>query len=120
VKTTVLGGLLFLLPLVLVWKLLREVFGYASKLVAPLARFAPAENLIGFAVVDVLAVVILVLVAFLAGLAARTASGKRITERIEQLFLRKMPGYTLIKSMTQDKVQAGARFLRHESGARQH
>jgi uncharacterized membrane protein len=100
VKTTVVGGVLFLLPLVVAILLLREAVRLTARVLEPLAQALPIKSVVGFAVVNLLAILALLLVAFLAGLLARTQPGIRFVRFLERIVLRHIPGYTLYKSMT--------------------
>lgn len=92
-KTTLLGGIVFLLPLVVGLILLREAVRHLAKLVRPLVKLMPAETIVGVAIADIIALAILILVAFTAGLFARTAAGRRMTDWIAPVALRKLPGF---------------------------
>ena len=100
-KTTIVGGVLFLLPLAVVLLLL----GYALKLVTTVARPIAEQlqwgGLGGVGVVTVVSVVILVLVSFAAGLAARTYFGERMTRWFERSAVGRLPHYQMVKSMAE-------------------
>ncbi|MDQ8038157.1 MAG: DUF502 domain-containing protein [Pedobacter sp.] len=98
VKTTVLGGVFFLLPLVVVAMLLGQALKFSQHLLKPLAAKLPVQSVAHIALLDILAIVALLLIAFLAGLLARTASGKAFGQKLEGVILGKIPGYTLLKS----------------------
>ena len=106
-KTTILGGILFLLPLAIVLMLL----GYALKVAATVAQ--PIANKLqlgwgdvtGIGLVTVLSALVLVLVSFGAGLLARTYLGARITRRFENSLLGRLPHYQMLKSMAEGLVQ---------------
>jgi uncharacterized membrane protein len=98
-RTTILGGLLFLIPLVLTIILLREAIKFVGKILTPIAHLLPAQHVVGVAVADLLAVVILLGVCFMAGLAARTRIGAHLSRQMEQLALRRVPGFTFFKTI---------------------
>jgi uncharacterized membrane protein len=70
----------------------------------PVAQLAPADNVLGIAVVEIAAVVLLALVCFAAGLFAGTQLGAMLGAKLERLILRRIPGFTLVKSMSQGLV----------------
>ena len=107
IKTTIAGGFLFLVPLVLKVLLVREVLQFSGKLFAPIAHLLPAEHVAGIAVVDLLTVVIIVAVCFVAGLFAQTRMGRAFGDRLERAVLGRVPGFTFLKSMTGDMVGLG-------------
>ena len=61
----------------------------------------------GIAVVNLLAVVIIVTVCFVAGSFAQTRLGRALGDRLERAVLGRMPEFTLLKSMTRDMVGLG-------------
>ncbi|HLE25851.1 MAG TPA: DUF502 domain-containing protein [Thermodesulfobacteriota bacterium] len=99
-KTTIVGGLLFLVPAVLIILLVKNALGFATKILKPIEKLLPIEDMAGVAVEHLLAVVSILLVCFLAGLAARTRLGARISAAFERAIARKIPGFGLIKSAT--------------------
>jgi uncharacterized membrane protein len=107
-KTTLVGGLFFLLPVVLTLVLLRHAIQWTVKVVHPLAERLPIDSVIGLKTPDILAALLLIAVGFLAGLVARTTLGAHVSRRLEQVVLRKMPGYTLLKGATGGAVASGA------------
>jgi uncharacterized membrane protein len=107
VKTTLVGGFLFLIPLGVAIFVLGKVLDAAAKLAQPVAKLFPVERLVGVALEELVAILALLLLAFLAGLLAQTEFGTRMNERIEQLILRKMPGYTLLKSVARGATNIG-------------
>ena len=99
-KTTIIGGLLFLLPIVLVSIILGHAMQLAAKLAHPISKLLP-EAVVGIGGISVLAALALVLFSFLAGLVARTAVGERIMRQFEDSILGNLPQYQFIKSMAE-------------------
>ncbi|WP_341676696.1 DUF502 domain-containing protein [Niveibacterium sp. SC-1] len=99
IRTTVVGGVLFLAPLVVTLFVLEKAWHLAGKFVAPIVHHFPPKILGFIAVSDLLAVGILVLVCFIAGLIARTALAKRVVEAIEHGLLSNIPGYEFFKGL---------------------
>lgn len=100
-KSTVVGGLTFLIPLVLLIIVLKHALQIASKAAVPLAKLLPFSQLGGVAVATLLAVAMLLLIAFLAGLVARTTSGRRMTHWFEDSILGGLPQYRMVKAMAE-------------------
>lgn len=98
-KTTILGGLLFLIPLVLTILLLREAIRFVGKILTPIAHLFTADGVMGVVVADLLAAVILICICFMAGLVARTGIGALFSKRMEQVVLRRVPGFTFLKTI---------------------
>ncbi len=108
-KTTLVGGLLFLVPLVLIGLMLRQALQLAGKVARPIVAYFPYNQIAGIAVGTIVAALMLVVVAFLAGLAARTGTGRRLTGWVEQSFLASMPQYRVVTSMAEGlaKIENG-------------
>ncbi len=108
IRTTIVGGVLFLVPIVVMVLLLGKAAQVADKIVAPLAARIPMESIVGFGTGKLLAVLLLVLVCFLAGVLARTAAAGKATSRIESV-LANLPGYEFVKALTTRFLNAGRR-----------
>lgn len=108
-KTTIIGGALFLLPVAPVLLILGHAMRIAVKAALPvshLLHFDEVGKIAGVGIVTVLAVVLLVLVSFLAGVVARTRVGANVSAWFENSFLGGMPQYQMVKSMAQGLAQA--------------
>ena len=99
IKTTVIGGLLFMVPVVVLILVLNEARGLMLMVADPMADWFPVESVGGVALANIIAAVTLVLVCFIAGLVARSSFLTKIIEGIENKVLNKLPGYVLIKGM---------------------
>jgi len=99
IRTTLVGGLFVIVPLALAAMILDEVVDLLDALVEPVVELLPVQALGGVDVARVVAWISLLAACFLAGLAARTGAGKRISAWFEGLFLDRLPGYTAIKSL---------------------
>lgn len=102
--TTVVGGVLFLVPVVLIVVLAAQALRIAGVILAPLAHLIPGQSIAGVALANVVAATLLVVTCFVAGMAARTAMGRHVNERFERLILRRVPGFTFVKSAAQGLV----------------
>jgi uncharacterized membrane protein len=100
VKTTLIGGVVFLVPLVVLLVLVTKTAGYVHRLAAPLVRLLPVETIAGTLVADVLAVLGVVLACFLAGLLAHFSMAHRFVAKAEANVLWRIPGYGIIKGLT--------------------
>jgi len=104
-KTTIVGGLLFLLPLILVVVLLGHAMRLAGKAVRPVLEFLKLDTVIGSEGEIACAVLALILISVAAGLVARTRPGKRAMRWAENSFLGGLPQYQLVKSMAEGLAQ---------------
>jgi uncharacterized membrane protein len=98
-KTTVIGGLVFLVPLVVLIVILAKAAGLMMMVAEPMAEWFPVDSIGGVALANVLVVVVLVLLCFIAGLIARAAFLRATVEGLETKVLSKVPGYVIIKGM---------------------
>jgi uncharacterized membrane protein len=102
VKTTLIGGVLFLVPLVATIVILSKAIRYLAQILRPVEHMLPRRTLVGLAVADILAIGCLLAIGFFSGLVARTRLGKRFSRRIEELIVGKIPGYTLLRGIIGD------------------
>ena len=97
IKSTLVGGLLVLLPLTILLYALIWVFGLAHRAISPLTKIIMEKSTLQVIVADVVAVALLVAVCFAVGVVVRTRFGHWIYVLIESRLLRKTPGYSMIK-----------------------
>jgi uncharacterized membrane protein len=99
VRTTLVGGLLFLVPIVVLVIILGKALALAHKVVDPLAEHLPIESVIGLRTPILLAITVLVLFCFIAGFFARTALAQKLVGGLEAAVLSNLPGYEFLKRM---------------------
>ncbi|MBI2825380.1 MAG: DUF502 domain-containing protein [Planctomycetia bacterium] len=104
VKATLVGGVLFVVPLVVALLLVREAVRLVAQVLQPIAKLFPTDKFAGVLVVDLLALAVLVAVCFLAGLVVATRPGRAVSGRLEHLILKRVPGFTLIKGIARAVV----------------
>lgn len=107
-KMTIAGGMLFLVPVAVVLFILGHALRLAAKFVQPISDNLHLDHLHtigGVGVVTILAVLVLVLVSFVAGIVAQTNMGVRITRWVENSLLGGLPQYQLLKSMAEGLAQ---------------
>jgi uncharacterized membrane protein len=103
-KTTVLGGILFLVPIIIFIAVIGKALMITKKLATPLAGLLIVDSVGGTAVLELLALAILVLICFLAGMAAKTPLAGKFVQSLEANVLDKIPAYALLKGKTQSVV----------------
>src|SRR5262245_43448202 len=104
-ETTAVGGLVFLLPLVLVAILLGHAIGLAGKLAKPITDTLQVDAVIGSGGEEVLAILMLVAISIVAGLFAHTKAGRTMMRWAESSFLGGLPQYQMVKSMAEGLAQ---------------
>jgi uncharacterized membrane protein len=95
-KTTLIGGVLIILPIYISILLLAKAISGILNLVSPITASLPAS--VEFR--QVLAILALAAICFIAGLIARTGPGFRAKNAFEAAVLSKLPGYTLLRGLT--------------------
>jgi len=98
-RTTILGGILFLAPVAVLAILLGKVFQISKAATAPLNNLLPVEQIGHIAVRDLLAIMAILVVCYLAGLLAKRAFLTRHMQRLEGLLIDLIPGYAIFKGM---------------------
>ena len=92
-----LSGLLIVVPIYLAVLLLLKGMKSVAGLVRPFARllpdWLPAEH--------ALSLLLVLIMCFLIGVAVRTRAGRGARERIERTVFERLPGYALLRSLTQ-------------------
>jgi len=99
--TTLIGGVVFLLPLVVVIYVLGKGLALMAHAVQPLLVLLPDKSVGGVTLASVAALALLLLLCFGAGLLARAAVGQAFAERFEARLQTLYPRYSVIKAMSQ-------------------
>jgi uncharacterized membrane protein len=103
-KTTLIGGLLIVVPTYLAVLLLAKAVGGLLALLGPIVALLP-QGVQHFG--RILAIVLVVLVCFVLGLIARTRVGRRAIEAFERHVLERLPGFALLRSVVRRVSGAG-------------
>jgi uncharacterized membrane protein len=103
VKSTMIGGLVVLLPIVVIVAIVAWAVDLTIKLVEPLFARLPDKSVGGVSLVLLIAIVALVFCCFLAGIVAETALVRGLGRRAERLALL-VPGYALMKRVGADFI----------------
>ena len=99
-KTTIIGGLFVLLPIILLYLVLSETLEVLVLLATPIADLIFPGHFEETEFPVLVALVLLVLISFILGLLMLSDSGRRFGNWTERIFLGKIPGYNAIKSLT--------------------
>jgi uncharacterized membrane protein len=92
-KTTLIGGLLVILPIYVAVLLLAKAAQALLGLLGPVTSQIPA----GTEFRGIIAILLLVVACFVVGLVVRTGPGLRAKNAFEQAVLEKLPGYSFIR-----------------------
>jgi uncharacterized membrane protein len=99
--TTLIGGLVFLLPLIVALAVLGQGLALMAGVAQPLAAMFPSRQVGGVALASLVALLLLLLLCYGAGLLARAALGRALSASFEDRLQTFYPRYTIIKGMTQ-------------------
>ena len=94
-KTTLIGGVLVILPLWISTLLLLKAIGGIVALLSPVTAHLPPTMHLRQAV----ALLIVVAACFIAGLIVRTGPGLRAKSVLDRYLLERIPGYTLLRGL---------------------
>ena len=99
IRATLAGGMLFLVPFVILAVILGKAMGLVHQVTDPLSERVGVAAVAGIPTPRLLAALLVLLICFLAGLFARTRLAKRMVRWLESAILSSIPGYSLMKSM---------------------
>lgn len=102
IKETFLGGILFLAPLVILLVILEKGYHIIQKITFPIVSHFPKVKILGLAIEEITAILIIFIICITAGLIARTAYAKRLIERLENGILSFIPGYSFMKKTNEN------------------
>jgi uncharacterized membrane protein len=105
-KTSLIGGLFVLLPLVLFYLLLSELLEVVVVLATPIADLFPKGTFDQIKMPVVIGIILIVGASFLFGLALRSASLRQLGLWIERTLLNRLPLYNAVKRMGRGLVGA--------------
>ena len=98
--TSFVGGLVIIAPIYLSVLLIVKVMQAVAGVVRPFAKLLPAW----LPAEQVLSLLFVLTICFLIGIAVRTPAGRAARERIEKSLFKRIPGYALFRSLTQQLV----------------
>jgi len=100
IRTTLIGGVLFLIPLVFVVAIFGKAVQIMTSLAVPLGKLIPIDSVAGIAVVPILATLIMFFACLIAGLLARSPAGQKVYTKLDAVLLQMIPGYAWVKGVT--------------------
>ena len=106
-KTTALGGLFVLLPVLLLYLVLAEALDLVVALATPIAELFPEGTFDKITSPVILALILIVGVSFLVGLGLRLGVARRFGRSVEHYVLDHLPMYNVLKSLTMGFSEAG-------------
>jgi uncharacterized membrane protein len=106
-KTTALGGLFVVLPVLLLYMLLGEMLNLVVGLATPIADLFPKGTFDELTAPFPVAVILLLGVSFVVGLVLRVEIGRNLGGWLEQKVFDRLPLYGALKSLTKAFGEAG-------------
>lgn len=95
-KTTLIGGVLVILPIWISALLLLKAIGGILALLSPVTAALPPT----MALRHLVSLLIVVVVCFIAGIVVRTGPGLRAKSVLDRYLLERIPGYTMLRGLT--------------------
>lgn len=100
VQNTIIGGIFFLIPIVVATAILGKALKITRGISVPLSEALGADSVKDVVFVKFLTVFCLVGFCFLAGLFSTTIWGKKLFNLLDVMLQKFIPGYTYLKNMT--------------------
>jgi uncharacterized membrane protein len=105
-RATIVGGVLFLVPFVVIILILGKAIQMLRVVAVPVAERIPIESAIGLETPGILAIILLVVICLLAGIFAQTRIAKRLVGWLETNLLSSLPGYSFMKNLGEEAAGA--------------
>lgn len=96
-KSTLIGGLLVILPLGIMIAIIVWIFNHVRMAIAPLTEKVMEQSTLQEYVANLLVIAAIITACFMVGVLVRTRLGKWVYHTLESTLLKKAPGYSLIK-----------------------
>ncbi|MCP4603742.1 MAG: DUF502 domain-containing protein [Proteobacteria bacterium] len=97
IKTTVLGGLVVILPVTIILVVFRWLYLKVTDLIQPLTNLLLAKSEMREFYADLIVIFIIVCFCFFIGLAIKTSLGRFVYDKLETKLLSIAPGYNMVK-----------------------
>ena len=104
-KATLIGGVLFLIPIAFLALLLGKAFQLSMMVARPIGEYIPIQSVGGVLLADLIAIAVIVALCLLAGLAAQYAVLAAYSRRIDAVLTDIAPGYAVAKSVVGGAVK---------------
>lgn len=111
-KTTAIGGVFFLLPLVVIGALLGQLFQMVWVVAISIHEYMPFHSAMGYTLLFLIVLLLILLTCFLAGIVARKSLARRFTEKVEKHLLMLFPRYAIFKEQLTGNI--GGAVLRNQ------
>ena len=99
IKSALVNGLAMLLPVVLVFLAIKEIFGLLVNIATPIADLFPEGTFDHIKETEILAVLLIIGLATFLGILSKVKAGRVLGHGIEKYTLNKIPMYRMLKSL---------------------
>ena len=99
IKSSLVNGLSILLPVVLVFLAIKEIFSSLVGIATPIADLFPVGSFDQVKEVEIVAIILIISVAILLGVISKMKAGRALGRSIEKHTLNKVPMYRMLKSL---------------------
>ncbi len=103
-KTTAIGGLIFLLPLIVIGALVGQVVPIVMAVASVLSEYIPVKTPSGIAMLVAISIAIVLLMCFAAGLIARWSIGRRLSKFVENNLILLFPRYAIYREQLKGSI----------------
>ena len=100
VKTTLLGGLVVILPVLILFVIFNALFKFVTGSIRPIANIFGVGLIKSDFIAGVISIMIMILISFIVGLVVKTRTGVIYHAVIEETVLNKIPGYKIVREAT--------------------
>ena len=101
-RATIAGGILFLIPVIVIAWVIGRAIGFLHDLAKPIADLIPLTRVAGVGVLTLISIILLLLICFLAGIFMRTRLAKALVKWLEERVLVYLPGYAYIHARSSE------------------
>lgn len=111
-KTSAIGGIFFLLPLIVIGFLLGQLAQAIWTVALAINQFLPVQSVVGYTMIVLIAIASIILLCFVSGIIARRRFAKRFSESVEKYLLLLFPRYAILKEKVSGNI--GGEVLRNQ------
>jgi uncharacterized membrane protein len=98
IKTTILGGVVILLPVLLSIFFLRWLFNFITRMLSPVTKLVVERADMQEHLADLLVILTIIALCFFVGLIVKTRLGRFLHRQVEKRILKVVPGYSLFRN----------------------
>lgn len=99
IKTTLFGGVVVILPVVIIAFFLKWFFKTVTDLIQPLTNYALKHYYVPEFVADTIVIMLIILACFFVGMVVQTTIGRFFHKFFDKILIKLAPGYRLVKEV---------------------